>query len=86
MELLTNDEKEIINKAGELWNLITQAIPAGPATKADLGELIIHIHAIQIYFKSNAAGRAYPDEFRLLGGWSQESNKHPGLKLFGGGE
>lgn len=65
--LLTRDEKAVISSAGTLWGDICRIIPSGPTRDADLKELIIHIHAIQRAVMSNAAGRAYPSEFRALG-------------------
>lgn len=66
-EILTDKEKEVIQKAGELWNLICKAIPEGPARENDLDELIFHIHGIQRAFMCCAAARAYPELFRPLG-------------------
>ena len=66
-ELLTKDEHEAITKAGQLYGLLCRIVGTGPTRGADLNELIPHIHAIQQAVMSQAAGRAYPMEYRLLG-------------------
>ena len=67
-DLLTEDEQDVISLAGELWSRLCRAIPDGPTRTADLRELCTHIHAIQHAVMANAAARAYPDTYRLLGG------------------
>lgn len=62
--------------AGQLWNKLCKVVGDGPTRKADLGELVIHIHAIQQAVMSQAAARAHPDQFRLLGdvgGWAKQT-------------
>lgn len=66
-DLLNESEHAIIEAAGMLWNAICVAIPQGPTRDADLGELVVHIHAIQHTFMANAAARAYPQRYRCLG-------------------
>jgi hypothetical protein len=66
--LLTDAEHAVIEQAGALWNAVCAAIPEGPTRSADLGELVVHVHAIQHAVMSNAAARAYPDRYRTLGG------------------
>ena len=65
--LLSSIEQQIINAAGDLWTMMCAAIPEGPTRQSDLGELIVHIHAIQHTFMAQAASRAYPDLYRQLG-------------------
>lgn len=65
--LLTDDEQTVVRLAGELWGAICTAIPDGPTRDADLHELVLHIHAVQHTFMANAAARAYPQTYRLLG-------------------
>lgn len=65
--ILTSDEHHAVKLAAELWNHLCKTIPKGPTRSADLGELVVHIHAIQQAVMSNAAGRAYPTKYRLLG-------------------
>jgi hypothetical protein len=66
-ELLTQEEHDVVQLAGELWGEICRAIPDGPTREADLRELIIHVHAIQHAVMANAAARAYPETYRSLG-------------------
>lgn len=66
-DLLTTDEREVIELAGELWNRICGVVGTARNRDRDLAELVPHIHAIQQAVMSNAAARAYPGEFRLLG-------------------
>ena len=66
--LLTDDEHKVVRLAGDLWNQIVRMIPDGPTRDDDLHELIVHVHAIQHAIMANAAARAYPETYRLLGG------------------
>jgi hypothetical protein len=66
--LLTPTEHTAIRLAGELWNAVCDATGHGPTRSADLWEVASHIHAIQNAVMANAAARAYPGEYRLLGG------------------
>lgn len=72
--LLTPDEHKAIEQAGTLWNLLCKIVDNGPTRDADLAELIVHIHAIQIRVMAQAAARAYPDNYRLAGSMI-ENNK-----------
>lgn len=65
--LLTDRELAAAELAGRLWSELCQVVGPGPTRGADLGELVVHIHAIQQAVLSQAAARAYPDRFRLLG-------------------
>lgn len=85
MELLTEQEKDIIKKLGEVWTDICGIIPPGPAQISDREELLFHIHALQMAIKSNAAGRAYPEEFRVLGGFLPGSTLDPRKQLYSDG-
>jgi len=64
--LLTPEELLAIDTAGKLATLCGSIIQ-GPNRANDLREIIGHVHAIQQAVMSQAAGRAYPDKFRLLG-------------------
>lgn len=66
--LLTDEEREAVRLAGVLYTLIADDVVVGGVTREDdLAELRSHVHAIQNMVKAQAAGRAYPLEFRLLG-------------------
>lgn len=71
-ELLTAAEHDAVAQAAELWGSLTAIVADGPARAGDLSELIFHVHAIQRAVLKQAAARAYPDLYRLLGGWPVE--------------
>lgn len=64
---LSELEHEAIEKSGELAQLMRKIIGDGPNAYHDWVEATVHIHAIQNMVLSQAAARAYPDTFRLLG-------------------
>ena len=67
-ELLTTDERAAIDMAGKLYTLIAERIVGLSTTRqADLAEIAAAVHVIQCKIMAQAAGRAYPHEFRLLG-------------------
>lgn len=68
MELLTDKELEAIEVSCKLAHLLKEIIGDGPQESGDNAERIMHIHAIQHMIMSQAAARAYPHRFRLLGG------------------
>lgn len=65
--LLTDAERAAVRKAGDLWGDLCKIVADGPTRDHDLAELVVHIHAIQHAVMAQAAARAYPAEFRLLG-------------------
>lgn len=67
-EMLTDLEREVIADAGELWNKLCKVVGSAAAREGDLAELVRHVHGIQQAVMANAAARAYPDQFRVLGG------------------
>lgn len=66
-DLLTATEQEAVKMAGDLWGMLCQIVDIGPTRDADLAELIPHVHAIQRTVMAQAAARAYPEKYRLLG-------------------
>lgn len=66
--LLTADEHQAVEDAGQLYNLLCRIVGHGPSRAGDLGELVGHVHGIQQAVLKQAAARAYPDRYRLLGG------------------
>jgi hypothetical protein len=66
--LLTAAEHDAVHLAGELWNLLCAITTDGAARAGDLDELRFHIHGIQRAVLKQAAARAYPELYRLLGG------------------
>lgn len=67
-ELLTEGEHKALYLIGQAWNAISHDVIAdGPTRDADCREVIVHVHALQAMVMSQAAARAYPGKFRLLG-------------------
>ncbi len=67
-DLLTPSEIQAVNIANYLYTYIDKEVVAdGPTRDDDLAQLRGHIHGIQHAIMSQAAARAYPAEFRLLG-------------------
>lgn len=66
-ELLTEDEHEAMRLSGELANTVGRIIGKGPQAEYDWNEAAQRIHAIQHMILAQAAARAYPDRYRLLG-------------------
>lgn len=67
MDHLTADERRAMKVSADLWNLLNVIVGNGPSRLNDLRELAAHIHGIQHAIMSQAAARAYPDLYRLLG-------------------
>jgi hypothetical protein len=74
--LLTNDEQAAIQLTVDLVNALGAIVRNGPTRQADLNELFAHVHAVQNAIMAQAAARAYPEQYRLLGsivgGWGDE--------------
>lgn len=66
-EMLTPNERAVVQMAADLWDQICVTVPEGPTRDQDLNELIAPIHLIQRYFMGQAATRAYPGRYRSLG-------------------
>jgi hypothetical protein len=67
VELLTDAERKALKMTGELANLVHREVITGPQAANDWNEFAMRIHAVQHMIMAQAAARAYPDEFRLLG-------------------
>ena len=65
--LLTEKERAAIQRAGELYQLLEEIVAVDRNRWHDLAELAAHVHAIQHAVMAQAAARAYPDLYRLLG-------------------
>lgn len=70
--LLTNDELVLIDKLGGCANLFAKIIGEGDQATNDLYECVDKIHQLQHMVMAQAAARAYPKKFRLLGGTISE--------------
>lgn len=66
-EVLTPNEHRVLTLTRRLANAIGKAVPEGANRSRDIDELVAHIHPIQHAFMAQAAARAHPSEFRLLG-------------------
>jgi hypothetical protein len=66
-ELLTESEKALIDQLGKCYGAFTRIVGEGPTRSADITEFCTIIHAAQNTVMSQAAARAYPDTYRLLG-------------------
>lgn len=67
-DLLTPDEHRALDLTAELARLLLGSIVIdGPARDQDLGEAITHVHSIRHTIMAQAAARAYPEQYRLLG-------------------
>lgn len=67
-ELLTLDERETIADLGQIATRISQKIIGhGPTRDHDVAEMVHHIHILQQLVMAQAASRAYPELYRLLG-------------------
>ena len=65
---LTDAELNAISMTARLWDSLVQDIVAnGPTREQDLAELASLIHGIQAKIMGQAAARAYPSLYRLLG-------------------
>jgi len=70
-DLMSEDEHLAMKLSGELANVLKRICYDGDTGQAEYawGEMCAHIHNIQRAVKSQAASRAFPDKYRLLGGW-----------------
>jgi hypothetical protein len=60
-------EQYALELTGTLAAGMADIIGRGPSSAADFAEATMHIHAIQHMIMSQAAARAHPDLYRLLG-------------------
>ena len=64
---LTDDEHDAVTACAKAWAAICKVVGDGSTRAADLGEVVIHIHALQLFVMAQAAARCYPDLYRLAG-------------------
>lgn len=65
--MLTDAEHRALALTEDLYEALTSVVSRGPGRAADLASLATHVHAIQALVMAQAAARAYPDRYRLLG-------------------
>lgn len=67
-DLLTPAELRALDLTTELTNLLAGEIIGDGATRSgDINEMCKRIHDVQHMIMAQAAARAYPERFRLLG-------------------
>jgi class 3 adenylate cyclase len=66
-DLLTAEERELIDVLADAANRFANVIGSGPTRHADSLEVIDKIHQLQQAVMAQAAARAYPASYRLLG-------------------
>lgn len=66
-DLLTLEEREALDISASLANALRRIIGEGPQAENDWSEAAAKIHDLQHMVMAQAAARAYPDSFRLLG-------------------
>jgi len=67
-DLMSPAEHKVLELLAEVHNLMCAVIGDGPTRQADLRESVADIHRMQDRVLAQAAARAYPDRYRLLGG------------------
>lgn len=65
--LLTGAEHELIGMLGEVAARFREITGPGLPREGDLAEIVFHVHALQRAVLAQAAGRAYPENYRTLG-------------------
>lgn len=66
-DLLTDAEHDLIDALGRCNLAFAAVVGDGPNSDEDRREFRTHVHACQQQVMSQAACRAYPDRYRLLG-------------------
>ena len=68
-ELLTELEHSTIDLLGMVYaNIVRISGKSEKVRKFDLAEVALHVHNLQHMVMAQAASRAYPDRYRLIGG------------------
>jgi hypothetical protein len=66
--LMTDLEHEAMELSAQLANTLHRIIGDGPQASNDWAEAAMRIHSMQQMILAQAACRAYPDRYRLMGG------------------
>lgn len=69
--LLTDEERAALKLSGDLANAVRRLIPDTEQGSHDWNEAAAALHVVQRMIGAQAAARAFPDEFRPLGGWPE---------------
>lgn len=65
--LLSTDELHALELLTEFVNLTSRIVGPGRTRQGDMNEIATRVHDLQHLVMAQAAARAYPDRFRLLG-------------------
>jgi hypothetical protein len=77
-DLLTLEERVAMAMTVALVDQFGKICGRGPSREGDMAEFVTWIHAIQHTIMAQAAARAYPGEFRLLGEVISREDPPPG--------
>jgi hypothetical protein len=66
--LLTEHELKVMDLTADLASGLARTVGYRSTRQVDMAELMSHVHVLQAAILAQAAARAYPDRFRLLGG------------------
>lgn len=66
-QLLTDDEHQAVQMLGEVANMMGRIIGDGLTRRGDIAEAVHHVHNLQRMILAQAAARAYPAQYRLMG-------------------
>jgi hypothetical protein len=66
-DLLTTEEHKVMASLADLFGSISSMCGSSITRQQDMLEVTMHVHALQRIVLSQAAARAYPEEYRLLG-------------------
>ena len=67
-ELLSEAELEALDITVQLAHKLLEIVGKGPQSNGDWKEMVSALHHIQNAILAQAAARAYPEKFRLMGG------------------
>lgn len=65
---LTNEEHALVKALADVWQRFNVMVGHTRTRESDLGEIAVHVHALQNVVLAQAAARAYPERYRLAGG------------------
>lgn len=67
-EYMTKDEHDAVGLLASFATIMaTKIIKNGPTSASDMAEVVHHVHILQQLVMSQAAARANPTKYRLLG-------------------
>lgn len=67
VDLLTREERCILQDLGDIASRMAEIVGQGPSRGGDIAEVVSVVHVLQNMILSQAACRAYPGVYRLLG-------------------